>query len=276
MRIEDMSVVSRLLALGASLAVSGALASATSTRVVAQDFQPYSRPASFQIAATCSTELSPDKAVIVGGVSSSALKPIDAVAQLDQQLALMATYVREKHGELQMMERVRSLKNPHPGKADLEPPFQIVQRLHATFPADAPVDAIVQKLIELGMDRFGDNVLNSSNRREPVIRFRFSNFDSRMNDFQQRCTANAWTEWCAAAGSGGHCPSQTPPASLELQGFNVRSKETPLRPDGVSAPWQWSVSRLQRSPEPPDLLGNMTVHLEGNINLTYHGDEEKR
>ena len=63
-----MSFVARSLALGATLAVSGALASATSARVVAQDFQPYSRPASFQITATCSTEMSPDKAVIVGGV----------------------------------------------------------------------------------------------------------------------------------------------------------------------------------------------------------------
>jgi hypothetical protein len=270
------SFVARSLAVGATLAVSGAWASATSAPVVAQGFQPYSRSASFQITATCSTEVSPDTAVIVGGVSSSALKPNDAVAQLDKQLALIANYVGEKHGELQMMERVRTLKNPQPGKADLEPPVQIVQRLHATFRADAPVDAILEKLIELGMDRFGDNVLNSSNRREPVIRFRFSNFEAKMNDFQQRCTANAWTQWCATAGSGGHCPSQTPPASLELQVFNVRSKETPLRPAGGSAPWQWSVSRLQRSPEPPDLLGNVTVHLEGSINVTYQGDEEKR
>ena len=181
----------------------------------------------------------------------------------------------EKRGELQMMERVRTLKNPQPGKADLEPPFQVVQRLQATFPADAPVDLMLQKLIELGMDRFGDSVLNNSNRREVVIRFRFSNFDAGMNDLQQRCTANAWKLWCSTAGAGGHCPSQTPPASLELQGFNVRSKETLMRPEGVSAPWQWSVNRLQRSPEPPDLLGNVTVHLEGNIILTYHAEEEK-
>jgi len=220
-------------------------------------------------------EISPDKALIVGGVSSSALKPSEAVDQLERQLALMRSYIAEKHGELQMLERVRTIKNPQPGKEDTEPPFQVVQRLQATFPTDAPVDAILQKLIELGLDRFGDNVLNNYNRREAVIRFRVSDFDERMNDFQQRCAADAWKQWCATAGSEKDCASPPPPASLEPQAFNVRSKETLMRADGNSAPWQWNMNRGQRSADPPDLLGNVTVHLEGFVNLTYHAVVEK-
>jgi len=220
-------------------------------------------------------EMSPDKAVILGGVSSSALKPSDAVDQLEKQLALMRSYVAEKHGELQMMERVRTLKNPQPGKEDTEPPFQVVQRLQATFPADAPVDAILQKLIEFGMDRFGDNVLNNYNRREAVVRFRISSFESKMNDLQQSCTADAWKQWCATKGTGGGCASQTPPPNLEMQAFNVRSKEALMRPEGPTAPLQFNLNRMQHSPEPPDLLGNVTVHLDGNINLTYHTEDAK-
>jgi hypothetical protein len=221
-------------------------------------------------------EMSPDKAVIVGGVSSAALKPSDAVDQLEKQLALMRTYVAEKHGELQMMERVRTLKNPQQqGREDPEPPFQVVQRLEATFPPDSPVDAILQKLIELGMDRFGENVLNNYNRREAVVRFRIRDFDKKIDDFQQRCMAEAWKEYCAGPSAVKACVSQTPPANLEVQGFNAHSKEALMRPDGGSVPWQFSVNRGQHSQDPPDMLGNVIVHLEGNIMMTYHSEDEK-
>jgi hypothetical protein len=230
----------------------------------------YPRPENFQISGTCAMEVAPDQAVIVGGVSSAALKPTDAIDQLEKQLGLMKAYMTQQHGELQMMERVRTLKTPQPGKEDSDPPFQVVQRLEFTFPPDAPVDAILEKLIDLGFDRFGDNVLNNYNRREAVVRFRVTDFDAKLKDFQQQCTADAWKQWCSTATGSGNCESQTPPSDLDLQMFNLRSQETLMRPDGGSAPWQLTVTRMQRSPEPPDLLGNVTVHLEGNISLLYH------
>jgi hypothetical protein len=48
-----------------------------------------------------------------------------------------------------------------------------------------------------------------------------------------------------------------------------------MRPDGGSAPWQFSFSRGQRMVQPPDLVGNVTIHLEGNIFLTYRREAEK-
>ncbi len=228
-----------------------------------------------QISGTCATEMSPNQAVIVGGVSSTGLKPGDAAEQLDKQLAPMRSYVAEKHGEIQMMERVRTLKNPPQGRTESEPPFQVVQRLQATFPADAPVDAILEKLIELGFDRFGDNVLNNYNRREVVIRYRVTDFDARLNEFQKKCTFEAWTQWCSTANDKEICGSKTPPATMDLQSFNVRSKETLMRADGGNSPWQFSVNRMQHAPDAPDLMGNLTVHLLGNISFTYRHEEEK-
>ena len=215
-------------------------------------------------------ELTPDQAVIVGGVSSSALKPTDAADQLEKQLAAMKTYVTQQHGEMQLFERVRTLKTPQPGREETDLPFQVVQRLQITFPANAPVDAILDKLIELGFDRFGENILNNyGNRREAVVRYREGNLGTKLKDLQQQCTDNAWKQWCASQASGEDCKSLTPPTDLDLQMFNIRSQETLMRPDGGSGPWQMQISRMQQSPEPPDLLGNVTVHLEGNIVLTY-------
>ena len=217
-----------LVVFGAIFALSGASA---------QETQFYPRPIIFQINGACTTEMSPDKAVIVGGVSIETVKPTDAVEQLEKDLSLMRRYVAEKHGELQLLERVRRIMNPQPPPTEnsaslkpIPPPplFQVVQRLQATFPVDAPVDAILEKLIELGMDRYGDNVLSPvgvSTRRESVILFQIGNFDTEMKDFQQRCTTDAWKQWCASPVPGGSCPSPTPPANLELQLFTVRSKE---------------------------------------------------
>jgi len=226
----------------------------------------------FQLTGSCTAEIAPDKAFIVGGVSSSAVEPEDAAAQLDKQLAAIRSYVEDNHGHLELMERVRTLKNPsqQPNRnADNEPPFEVVQRLQADFPASAPVDAILQKLIELGLDRFGDNILNNYQRREAVIRFRITDFDAKMQAMQDACTADAWTRFCKTA-EPSDCPSPKPPANLDLLSFNVRSEESLLRPDGGgSMPWQFNYNRAQRAPEPQDLLGNVTVHLDGNILLNY-------
>jgi hypothetical protein len=273
-RMGTMRVYATSLVLGSALAVAGLLACATCALANPQEDE-YRPQQIFQITGTCATEISPDKALIVGGVSSSGLKPSDAIEQLEKQLGLMRSFVAEKHGELELLERVRTLKNPQPGKEASEPPFQVVQRLQATFAADAPVDAILEKLIELGLDRFGDNVLNNYNRREAVIRFRISSFDSKMDEFLQRCTAEAWKQWCASKDAVKACASKMPPATLDLQSLNVRSKESLMRPDGGTAPWQWNMSRAQHQPAPADLLGNLTVHLDGNIFLTYHIETEK-
>src|SRR5215470_13182840 len=57
-------------------------------------------PQIFQMTGTCAMEVSPDVAVIVGGVAVSSLKPTEANEQLDKQLALIRKYVEENHGRL--------------------------------------------------------------------------------------------------------------------------------------------------------------------------------
>ncbi len=271
--MKRMRICATYLALGAALAVF--FACAPRARATPQDDEYRAVPIR-QINGTCEMEIAPDQAVIIGGVSSSAFKPSEAIEQLEKQLGLMRSYVKEKHGELELMERVRTVKNPQPGKESSEPPVQVIQRMQATLPADAPVDAILEKLIELGMDRFGENVLNDySNRRQAVIHYRVNGFDAKMNEFQQRCTEEAWKQWCSSPLATKACAKGAAPANLELQGFYVRSKESLMRADGANAPWQWNVNRQQHAQPPADLLGNLTVHLEGNINLTYRAEDEK-
>src|SRR5947207_7595057 len=112
------------------------------------------------MAGTCSIEVRPDAAVIVGGVAAGGLQPIEAVDKLEKQLALVRGYLDSNRGQLQLLERVRTLRNSPARPQDAEPPFQVVQRLRAELPVNAPIDQILQRLIELG-DRKSTR-LNSS------------------------------------------------------------------------------------------------------------------
>jgi hypothetical protein len=226
----------------------------------------------FQLGGTCAQAMTPGLAVILGGIASSALKPVEAVEQLDRHLKTIRDYVEENHGRLKLLERVRTIMNPPPNRTEREAPFQVVQRLQAEFAPDAPVDGILQRLIELGLDRFGDNVLNvNGSRREAVIVFRFEDFDAEIRDLQKQCTANAWKEWCATQPAATDCPAE-PPASLQTQVFTVRSAEKLLRPEGGVQYWQFAYTAAQRSGEPLELMDNVTVHLNGTIMLNYRVD----
>jgi hypothetical protein len=231
-----------------------------------------------QLMGTCSLEVKPTEAVIVGGVAVGGLKPTEAGAQLDKQLEIIRKYVEEQHGHLQVMERARTVRNPLPNGADMhEPPYQVVQRLEAKFDANAPMDTILDRMIELGLDRFGENVMNTNgSRRETVVRFRFADWDGKMRDLQDRCTADAWKKWCETAAAKGVCHSEAPPAEIQLQYFNVRSVEMVLHPDGGTRRWEFNYAPHQRAADAPDLVGNISVHLNGNATLNYSYTREEK
>ena len=64
----------------------------------------------YQMAGTCSVEVRPDAAVIVGGIAAGGLLPIEAVDKLEKQLALVRRYLDSNRGQLQLLERVRTLE----------------------------------------------------------------------------------------------------------------------------------------------------------------------
>jgi hypothetical protein len=225
----------------------------------------------YQMAGTCSVEVRPDAAVIVGGVAAGGLQPIEAVDKLEKQLALVRGYLDSNRGQLHLLERVRTLRNSPARPQDTEPPFQVVQRLRAELPVNAPIDQILQRLIELGLDRFGDDVLNTGgSRREPLVRFVIRDLDAKLNDLQQSCATAAWKAWCLTTPDvAAVCAGDRPPAELQVQNFNVQSEEKVLRPDGGVNYWRFNVSRGQRSGERPELLGNVALRLTGNLYAVY-------
>ena len=197
--------------------------------------------------------------------------PVNDGHSSDDTCALVRGYLDSNRGQLQLLERVRTLRNSPARPQDAEPPFQVVQRLRAELPVNAPIDQILQRLIELGLDRFGDDVLNTGgSRREPVVRFVIRDLDAKLNDLQQSCAAAAWKAWfLATPDATGICAGDKPPAELQVQNFNVQSEDKVLRPDGGVNYWRFNVSRGQRSGERPELLGNVPLRLTGNLYAVY-------
>jgi len=230
-----------------------------------------------QLFGSCTGEIAPSMAVIAGGVAVQGIKPLDAAADLDKQMASIAKYIDENHGKLILLERVRTLKNPAPyGSSDPGQPFEIIQRLHGELPLSAPIDAILQRLLELGLDRFGETVLFANGHREEAVLYRVTDVGSFTHAMEQRCIADAWKTWCSAAATKDACKSADLTQDLENLNFNARSDEQVLSP-GVAATF-WTLNSFRGVPRIPskDLLGNITVHFTGSVSATYRIPQEEK
>jgi hypothetical protein len=228
----------------------------------------------------CEAELRPAKAVVAGGVAVSALKPSNAVDQLEKQMVLIRDYVRESQGKLKELERVRMVHTEGSVNGQpRDPSFQLAQRIRAEFPADAPMDSILEHLIELGLDRFGDNMSAAESRQSiVVIRYEIENFDEQLKQIRQRCTTEAWKTWCSSAGAKNlSCKAGDAPESLQLQSLNLHSTEKLMRGEGPTDYYRISINGYQSGQQvsPPELLGNVPLHLVGTINLSNSEPENQ-
>lgn len=232
------------------------------------------------ITGDCEAELRPATAVVSGGIAVSALKPTSAVGQLDKEMALIRDYVQENQGKLKELERVRMVHtegsiNGQPR----DPSFQLAQRIRAEFPADAPMESILEHLMELGLDRFGDNMSPAESRQSiVVVRHEIANFDEQLKQIRDRCTVEGWKHWCASAGAKSlSCKSGDPPEALRLQSLTLRSTEKLMRCEGMADYYRVNIAAYQSGQQvsPPELLGNVPLHLVGNIILNNSEPEKQ-
>jgi hypothetical protein len=232
------------------------------------------------ITGDCEAELRPATAVVSGGVAVSALKPSSAVDQLDKQMKLIREYVQQNQGKLKELERVRMIHTEGSVNGQpRDPNFQLAQRIRAEFPADAPIDSILEHLMELGLDRFGENMSPAESRQSiVVIRYEFESFDEQLKEIRNRCTTEAWKRWCVSAGAHSlSCKAGDLPESLQLQSLILRSTEKVMRGEGPTDYYRISITAYQSGQQasPPELLGNLPLHLVGNIILNNSEPETK-
>ena len=187
----------------------------------------HSNPAYDFHSLTCSDQLLPNRLVISGGVSAESVRPKDGSDQLEKQMAAIRTYVESKGGNLLEKERLRAARNPEKANdAQTKFPFIQVQRIEAEFPLSANADEAIEKLLKLGMDRYGKDAgidTYSSRDYKNLSFYRFTKQDAMLNDLVLRCIQKEMQKICPQDSKDickGKVNTQT--ASIHAEPFSNR------------------------------------------------------
>jgi len=186
------------------LAAAGILLSAAGTAgEPAADQPPPRRDDRIVRAAECSDTIRPDRLVVSGGLSAESVRPKDGSDQIEKQLAAMRSYVQGKGGKLIERERLRAARNPQQerdGAAKM--PFIQVQRIEAEFPLTVDIDDILERLLKMGMDRYGkDTSVEGHGSRDfkVLTSYRFTALEETMRVLLTRCVREEAQKACGPA-----------------------------------------------------------------------------
>jgi hypothetical protein len=232
------------------------------------------------ITGQCSGEVTPDRAVIVGGVTAESLKPGEAKDQIERQLAEIQKYVSERGGTVHVMERVRAVRGAprdlRHGKTD-QLPFVVLQRLEVEFSLAVDIDETLERLLQLGLDQYGRSVRLEHQGSPPqvVVRYRFSDLTEALKSIHQQCKTQAVRNWCAQ-----NTPSEehaTCTQALDTIGHRFVTQSLALQSQpllgehGQSAPvhlaYPWNQAQLKAI----ELVGDVPLSLHGTLTLKLPG-----
>jgi hypothetical protein len=110
-----------------------------------------------------------------------------------------------------------------------------------------------------------------------VIRYEMENFDEQLKQIRERCTTEAWKRWCVSGAESLSCKAGDMPESLQLQSLTLHSTEKVMRGEGPTDYYRITITAYQSGQQisPPELLGNLPLHLVGNIILNNSEPERK-
>ncbi|MFQ5990221.1 MAG: SIMPL domain-containing protein [Candidatus Methylomirabilales bacterium] len=224
----------------------------------------------------CSGEVRPDRAVIVGGVTAESVKPGEAKAEIEKQLQEIQRHVSQQGGTVHLMERVRAVRGtPHDGShIKMEQlPFVVIQRLEVEFPLDVDIDAALERLLQLGLDRYGRNIRPTYRGSTPnvVVHYRFSDLTEKLKDIHQQCKTRALQQWCemnAPAGEHTSCTRALTGIAHRLITQRLMLQSQPvLRAQGMISPFQISYPWNQAQLQAIELIGDVPLRLHGTITV---------
>jgi len=226
------------------------------------------------LTADCTGKVRPDRVVIAGAMTAEAVKPLDAQAQLDRQLEELRKYVGAENGRLNVLERVRAARTMRDRGNSRDRntlPFLALQRLEIEFPATVAIDAAFERLLYLGLDRFGSNIRvdRVDRKRRVAVRYRFSALRDELDRLHARCRADAMTNWCAADGTGlAVCalPVEERDARVKTQALNLGTQQLLNERGGssrYSLNYPWRSQQMARI-EP---IGDIAVEFQGTLQL---------
>jgi len=231
-----------------------------------------------RLLAECHARLVPAAALIAAGVPAEGLKPAAVQEQLDRQVAAIDKLIAEHHGTVRHLERLRALRG-NAGEPAQKAPFMALQRLAIELPVTAPLDAILDKLLLLGVDRFGSDIRldGGGGGARLAVLYRFDRLPERVAEIRDQCRQEAFRAWCeqradsAGALRGAACPALLLALkdyfrneSFRLNGLSLMAGDGRVSPQSLSWPAQGSVWEEIRagSPDPVEVSGDFSTTFE--------------
>jgi hypothetical protein len=198
----------RLVLLGCLWAVSGALPAPAANPAgypPADVIEIVARLNGQRLSVDCRGSITPAAAVISAGMTAEGLKPADVQQQLERQLAAVEELAHRHGGIVRRLERLRAVRGP--GEPAQPAPFVVLQRLEIELPLSAPIDAVLDGLLPLGVDRFGNEMrLEDAGRGAKLVAlYRFDHLDERLRDIQAECRKQGFRQWCEQHSSQDGC-----------------------------------------------------------------------
>jgi len=153
----------------------------------------------------CTFAIKPDQLVIAGGVSAQSVAPSQAAQQIDQRMDKIQRYLLTQKARLVPLDRLRAARNVRPDTASARAgdtlPFMQLQRFEALLPVDVPVDAVLEQLFKLGMDRYGEAVSLDGYQSEQfssMTLYRFNNAGQQLASQLKACRDRQISSHCGA------------------------------------------------------------------------------
>lgn len=223
----------------------------------------------------CEGEVRPDRMVIVGGMSAQSLKPATAKTQLDRQIEAVRQYVISKDGKLILLETLRAVQPAaRPSSTDntAAQPFTLMQGLEAEFPLSDAIDTILERLLQLGLDRYGKQIRIDAHSSGPsvMVYYRFSDLRSRLEQLHAACGQRLAAQWCQAVPdrmtteackTNDRLDRWFPILAASFQSQPLLREYGNHSPLFLSYPWQTSQLRQV------DLMGNTPLSLSGPLTI---------
>ena len=248
--------------------------------VEGQDYAYIVRSLNQTITASCSGDVRPDRAGIVGGITAESLKPAEARDQIEKQLAQIKKHVAKRGGTVHLMERVRAVRGMPRDARNVKMdqlPFVVIQRLEAEFPVRVDIDEVLEGLLQLGLDRYGRDFRLNSGDMSPkvVVRYRFSNLPATLEEIHQQCKAAALKQWCETntpAGEHRTCTRALGKISHRFITQRLRLQSQPILGEHgqstlVQISYPWNEAELSAI----ELIGDIPLRLYGTITVKLPG-----
>jgi len=229
-----------------------------------------------RLSASCTGSVAPAAAVLTAGMSAEGLKPGAVQAQLEKQLAALEELVGTHRGTLRRLELLRGVRGLD--ETNQKAPYVVLQRLEIELPLSAPLDDVLERLLLLGIDRFGSDMGLDWSGRAPrlVAVYRFDRLEEQLRAVHAGCRSQAFRSWCEE--HSAELPVSVRPGcsdileqlggwfrdeALPLNGLRVVEADGRSRAQGVTWPsgTRWEEIR-SGGPEPVELHGVFNTTFE--------------